>query len=50
MYILPIVCSYPTQLGMTGRDTDWVNLNLRYTLDVVNGANAIRRFPGFLAP
>lgn len=35
---------------MVGRDTDWMNLNLRYTLDVVQGAHAIRRFPGFLAP
>ena len=42
--------SYPTQLEVTDRNTDWVNLNLRYTFDVMNGANAIRRFPGFLAP
>jgi len=35
---------------MTGRDTNWMNLNLRYTLDVVGAANAIRGFLGFLAP
>ncbi|KAI9571035.1 cytochrome P450 [Boletus coccyginus] len=32
------------------RDTDWTDLSLRYTLDVVHGADEIRRFPRFLAP
>ncbi|KAI9571037.1 cytochrome P450 [Boletus coccyginus] len=32
------------------RDTDWTDLNLRYTLDVIQGADEIRRFPRFLAP
>ena len=41
---------FVVELGMTGRDPDWINLNLRYTLDVVGGAKAIRSFPSFLAP
>ena len=50
MPIFSLCWSCFTPLGMTGRDTNWMNLNLRYTLDVVGAANAIRGFLGFLAP
>ncbi|KAG9310147.1 cytochrome P450 [Chiua virens] len=32
------------------RDNDWLDLNLRFTLDVVQGGKTILRFPRFLAP
>ena len=33
-----------------GRDPDWVNLNIEFTLDVVKAAAIISFFPKFMAP
>lgn len=33
-----------------GRDHDWIDLNLQYTLHVVKGALIVRLFPNFLKP
>jgi hypothetical protein len=33
-----------------GRDTDWIDLNVQYTIDVMKGGAVLRLFPDFLKP
>ena len=33
-----------------GRDPDWMDLNIQYTLNVIKAANIIRLFPDSLKP
>ena len=37
-------------LIVLGRDPDWIDLNIQYTLDVFRGAAIIRLFPDSLKP
>jgi hypothetical protein len=49
---LPFVCrtSNRTFVGDVCRNPDWININIKYTLDVVIGAQIISLFPNFLQP
>lgn len=33
---------------VTGRDKDYIDLNIRFTIDVIKAANVIRMFPDLL--
>lgn len=49
---LPLVCrtSNRTFVGDACRHPDWIDVNIKYTMDVVIGAQIISLFPNFLQP
>lgn len=49
---LPLVCRTVNRplVGEVCRDPDWIKINIKYTMDVIIGAQIISLFPGFLQP
>ena len=51
MQVLPLF-SFPfvfTGIPL-GRDPDWIDLNIRYTIDVIKGSIIVALFPKLLKP
>ena len=49
---LPLVCRTSNRafVGEVCRDEEWIEVNIKYTMDVVIGAQIISLFPNFLQP